>query len=584
MLLIGSRRTRRRPPTNVLTSAAVWVGEPPETDVITLTQFIHVVSAVLLVLSINYPVTAQNQLGDGRALDNNLQQGSGGTNQAQPEIDFRARNDLITGDVAGLGYFRGDVGYTAPGAFRGETGSGDLFRFQAQSFAPGPAGINRETGAPVSVYRPYAQPSAALGPEGGYGRITPPAGGFIQSGVVALPQADSGIGLTTPSAVYRAAPSAAPSGYSFGRVAQPDGRLIEVTASPLWGVRQRPIEPIPAAAPSAGLRSGASSFYPGGAGTAPAVLAPPALVIADQIQTQIAPNQRQGLTAEAGEQMLEYSRSSIFAPLTDRDTTQGDSVHRDLLMRIAEQAPRESGVSDDDAAAALLDAAAAARRARGLPALDASPTADSDTDRADGDDPSQRARPDAPDSALSRRTSTLDDLIDVLTYDLPPIPSLVGDRDDHVAKTQRAAEQDLRAGRYLDADRRYRQALRLAPDRPMARVGLLHAQIGAGAFRSAAFSLRVLFEAHPELISARFDRTLLPVGKRLDQMLATLDRLDRPDSDTDLSLLGAYIAFQLGDKDQLRRSLDTAATRHPNDRLPLLLRRIWLNDDSRLER
>lgn len=66
-------------------------------------------------------------------LDNNLQQSSGGVNQQSKQIDYNARNALIYGNVSGGKGFRGNVGSSAPGDFRGKTGSDDLYRFRANS-------------------------------------------------------------------------------------------------------------------------------------------------------------------------------------------------------------------------------------------------------------------------------------------------------------------------------------------------------------------------------------------------------------------------------------------------------------------
>ena len=94
-----------------------------------------VAAAMLLlpVLLLAPSAPAQDALGSGDALDNNLRVGSGGFNAPRRVPDFRARNMLVTGNVPGGRGFRGTVGYTAPGDFRGLTGSDTLFRFRADS-------------------------------------------------------------------------------------------------------------------------------------------------------------------------------------------------------------------------------------------------------------------------------------------------------------------------------------------------------------------------------------------------------------------------------------------------------------------
>src|SRR5262245_45967120 len=73
---------------------------------------------------------AQDALGSGDALDRNSQVGSGGRNAQRPSNPYASRNAIITGEVIGGREFRGRVGYTAPGDFRGNLGSNDLYRFQ----------------------------------------------------------------------------------------------------------------------------------------------------------------------------------------------------------------------------------------------------------------------------------------------------------------------------------------------------------------------------------------------------------------------------------------------------------------------
>ncbi|MEM7683070.1 MAG: tetratricopeptide repeat protein [Planctomycetota bacterium] len=82
---------------------------------------------------------------DGRALDASPAVG-GRVNGRVETPDFRARNNLVTGNVSGGFGFRGDVGYTAPGDFRGSIGSDDLFDFRAESIRSAPNLVGRFNG------------------------------------------------------------------------------------------------------------------------------------------------------------------------------------------------------------------------------------------------------------------------------------------------------------------------------------------------------------------------------------------------------------------------------------------------------
>lgn len=72
----------------------------------------------------------QNALGDGRALDRNLQRGSGGVNTKVRDLDaqIKLNNAIVTGNAAYGRSFRGNAGYLATDEFRAGLGSNDLFK------------------------------------------------------------------------------------------------------------------------------------------------------------------------------------------------------------------------------------------------------------------------------------------------------------------------------------------------------------------------------------------------------------------------------------------------------------------------
>ncbi|MEO1511745.1 MAG: hypothetical protein AAFU70_06715, partial [Planctomycetota bacterium] len=89
----------------------------------------------LVTLLLAAPSQAQNALGDGRVLDNNLQRGVR-TNASRTRIadEVRFRNSIVTGNSATFGNFRGELPYTAADDFRADLGSNDLFEFRRDSF------------------------------------------------------------------------------------------------------------------------------------------------------------------------------------------------------------------------------------------------------------------------------------------------------------------------------------------------------------------------------------------------------------------------------------------------------------------
>lgn len=81
----------------------------------------------------------QNQ---SRALDRNLGVGTGGINAAQPMQDYRARNLVVTGDVAGGRGFRGSVGYRADDDFSAPTSEAATIEFRRGSAYSNPLALN----------------------------------------------------------------------------------------------------------------------------------------------------------------------------------------------------------------------------------------------------------------------------------------------------------------------------------------------------------------------------------------------------------------------------------------------------------
>jgi hypothetical protein len=149
------------------------------------------------------------------------------------------------------------------------------------------------------------------------------------------------------------------------------------------------------------------------------------------------------------------------------------------------------------------------------------------------------------------------------------------------------AEQ-LQEGRWFDAEERFAAALQLSPGDPMAAVGRLQAQIGAGMFLSAGANLRRLYTAYPELMAARVPDRFLPKGERLEKIRSLLRlRMDQlnPMNDDAAALL-AFLGIQTGNRDDVTEGLARfkelsidPATGEP-DVLSRLLEAAWLNSDA----
>jgi hypothetical protein len=144
-----------------------------------------------------------------------------------------------------------------------------------------------------------------------------------------------------------------------------------------------------------------------------------------------------------------------------------------------------------------------------------------------------------------------------------------------------SGQSSLRRGEYFTAESYFGRALRLHPEHPMASVGIVHAQLGAGLIQAASVTLRQTLSRHPELIDARFDARLLPRPEHLAELI---EEIDAGLADDTLSghygLLLAYIGYQRSDRIKVERGLNAIEKFRPDDRLLPILRGIWLAEES----
>lgn len=199
----------------------------------------------LIVSSTSHAQIAASQ-GGGRALDANNGVGSGGSNRVENQVDYAARNDLVTGNVAGGFGFQDGVGYSAPGVFQGNLQSESLFSFQAESLASSPlvANLNNGTirGGNVVVYNNFTTIPGSR-------QINTPTR-FAPNGGIFRVNRDlsdaSPYQLTldnNPNNVINNQVNAEPGSNNLGIFKVPDGSTLRVTADPLLGVRRRAVAP-----------------------------------------------------------------------------------------------------------------------------------------------------------------------------------------------------------------------------------------------------------------------------------------------------------------------------------------------------
>jgi tetratricopeptide (TPR) repeat protein len=579
-------------------------------------------SAVLAVAGLAMPVAAQQQAGgNGRALDANTQVGSGGTNAVQGQVDYRARNDVVTGNVSGGRGFQGSVNYSAPGEFRGNLGSNQLFDYRARSLGSSPLISDNVRNAALSARGGGGQ--SAVSVYRGFSGVTGFADEF-GGGVVALDGGSRGIfsasslkvgGDISPLLSGSTRPI---TGDTLGAEVREDGGTTVFSASPLLGIRRTELPALSPYQPEAQIdRRAQPEEDPLDVSTQPALDfglgetsriegqrvgqmagsivnmpsdvepgdAPPGLVIGQQLQSLLISN-RAGETLDQRVQRLE---SMIFKRTDPAVNRPGSEVYKQLIEQLREQSakpaeqqqPMEEDtldigleeVEEEKLTEAEKIAADAMKRA-----YEVYGTQKEDGEATDGVEPAPAEGEAAETEAVPE---SIDKLLSQLRTDLPRVGSLAADAEDRANKLMKQAEAALAAGEYFDAEAMYRQAKINAPQNPLATVGLIHAQMGAGLIRSASANLHKLFEEHPELINVRYEADVLPPKDRLQWVQGELQRMiDAGDHGGQPGLLLAYLGHQTQSRQLIRYGIAVAEANAPRDALLGVLRGVWLDDEK----
>lgn len=495
---------------------------------------------------------AQNALGDGTALDGNLQTGSGGRNP--DAVNFRRelayRNAIVTGNVPGGFAFRGDVGYAAANDFRGATAADDIFNFQRDAFFSGlgtrglsglgpiQASLAYSVGGQsygligdVIINRPYSgvdsfDVTAGTSPEQRidvYGTI----GGTLRSpGSITLQELDR-------PTFYQALPDASGQTVAY------------VGATDLLGVRPLP----PDNSMFGGIDPAFEDDLLRRLREDPTLATPIGDEDPDTINPQRIPTHNQLLRALG----VPTSTGDLIDDPTADPTEEPGNVPTGLddpldpVRRAFEESERRANPFNrvEDNALRQSESTAPTGDAPFAPAVPDQPTGD---EPESGDEMTFEQRVDAAIEAAER----------VLGRPIELDGMQASRADDPVFTRHMDRGVDLlREERWFDAEERFAAALALAPGDPMASLGRVHAQLGAGMFLSAGTNLRRLYIGYPELIAARVDKAFMPGDKRLDEVRMLLrSRMDPITHISDeCALLLAYIGRQASNQTDLDEGL-----------------------------
>ncbi len=501
---------------------------------------------------------AQARPDDTRVLDANL---STTSRYNQPRTGFllnRINDAIVTGTAPGGKSFRGDVGYRSTFEFRGSVSGRGLYDFQRDSFysnlaAQRNAPRNLGVLGPYQIQRPGGGAAAASAL--GRGLVTPLSGANLQQ--IARQRYGTGMldfdAATSLSQLRQRAATALPdqtlpSPSMLERDLRPLETPAVLSADPLldrsllYGSIRNPAR--------GALPSGPAGAVPGGAGVGP--LAPPAAGIESTFD---------GVSFLRG-WSNRLAPSSAAAPSAAAPLAAGQDAYADYIARLSNRGdasalPQPGQPYEPQTLEGMRDFA---RQWQGIDAEEP-PAA-----------PTGAAEPVAPPLA-----ALTDEQIEQLRTSLPEIASLAGDNTSQYAEHVQRAEQALAEGRFFDAESWFDVALYYSPGHPLAAAGRVHAQIGAGKYRSAALGVRRLFEAHPELINSRYAAGLLPDAERLRSAAKELtEMLDTAGGTIEAGLLLAYLGHLTQQNDLIERGLAELSRQQPQEDLAAVLRRVWL--------
>ena len=588
-------------------------------------------------------VISQNALdgnlqgGNGGALDSSLQQGSS-SNAPRAKQDYRSRNLVVTGDVAGGRGFRGSVGYTAADDFRGATGGETTQAFRAnaattsaRSLAAIPMNdrFSVATGIGATAYRRDF--------------VTSGIGSTTASGAVSgTSRAGWDSALTTPTAQFAANNSRmqldmmtrqSATAMDLSSMYQPttlsmmqtaDRRPLRIIASPFIGIVAVPgsdmIESLNlgvygSALMRADLRSGRvnskkleRSYLSGLVSLGNEEDKDSAMATGSKLDTQ-SPSRAIGAptekvdTRQGVRQITQVTQ--VKTPYDRILTGVGNRYKRSQGAQVEEDTPvdsnslRETGAiiqslrDGFDMRPALpvdeTERMLGSRTAKSSTGQESSPpqttetvpqsgaTDSSNAPKIDNANPAPSSSGDTsrPQSKPAHRL-TGDEAYLILAHG-QTMSQLTGGTKEALDTMLRAGDESMRSKHYLTAERAFISGSLIASSNPLPIAGMANSQVAAGLQISAAMTLRRLFMTWPEMIDTKYSLDILGSEARLQEIAAdSLKMSEGSKYATDYGLVVAYIGHQLSDSTLMEKGLTIMALNPSEQGLIDALRVIWM--------
>ena len=476
------------------------------------------------IAQIDHRVNTGNAATAGFARDRNPGIGTGGYNLAGPGFDagYRA-NAIITGNVTGLGGFKGFSPILQTNAFRGELQSTTLSGFIGRSVGVGDL---RPNSVPTQNY--YFDPTRTV----------------VDAGIATRAESAPG-----PSRVMSNA-LAPPAQGAFGirqvgpKIKDPQDRRLGVetipTAPPARRLPPNPAQvrnlrtalPFRAAMQSSifGTRSDEETWEPnelshlesGPNGVDTAITAmPSAATPPDQLRPGDLPARGvSNVVTESFEKPIQRDQANeAVAPgVRQRSIT----APQDSESAAVEQGPAGSGLDR------FADLAMAARLLNSAPAVSSQVVPGN-------------INPVSPTAGIATELKWARNLKD------KPIRTFVGTNTDRLNQYLASAEEALHSGQYYKASRLFDLAGTIDHSNPLPLLGRGHALAAAGDFRSAIYSLLSAVKRFPEIATFKLDLPSL-VGRSdaFDRRRAELENMLKSSDDPGLRFLLGYIEYFSG--------------------------------------
>lgn len=556
------------------------------------------------------------QRGSGTALDRGLQQGSR-VNAPTGQQDYRSRNLVVTGNVAGGREFRGSVGYSGESDFRGATAGDSTQKFRSnadltsmESLSSIPMndrfGVATGIGA-VGYRRDYATTQGAGVPNA---TELSPGRGRVLAGEAAIAENSSRVrlDLMTGSSGTRADLSSLSQPMTMAVVPLTNNRQARVIASLFNGVVAVPgddmVESLSlgvysSALMRADLRTGradsrriAQSYLAisqakaDESATANTLGSAAARAAAARLDTKVQPGQVGAKPPKAV------------------DGTSGDSAgvlnaYDKIAQGLSSRYQKLKGGTATDSAPETESVSAAVKAIRdGFALSTRSPDESGDRSVApeggesqvstDGEKPATGERPAdaARDGDESKRRPTrkltADEAFLLMSHG-DAIQHLSGQTKDALDTMLGAGESSMRNGHYMSAERAYVTAAAIAPANPLPLIGLASSRIAAGLEVSASIAIKQLALTYPETLGAHYDLALLGSAQRIRAVGdAALKRGSQSRNKDDYGLVAAFIGYQLGDRQMTQAGLALMDSIPESAPLAKALRGVWLIDPAKV--